>query len=400
MRNILIGPVPPEQAWSRRVGIVGVGETAYGADYRKSRSGLEDSRTIPDDLAKQAFERALEDGGLRREDIDGLSVSLRYGDFEPEDVAHHLDIKPRYAAVARGIIAGPIPSAVAALMSGKCETIALVYAAAPRSIKRQFGGSTYLGAGTDSYYYYHPWGWSSQAAHWAIMFRHYQAQYGATEEDLGSVAVALRSYAQLNENAIMRNTLSVDQYMQSRYIVKPMHLLDMCLVNDGGVCLILRRREMCDNTPKIPVLVAGWGDAAVPNAKLHYMVKERLRPQLQDAGAQALRMADLTLSDIRHYQGYDASTIHLVAQLEGLGFVAPGQGLEFCKDGNMGIGGRLPVNTSGGLLSEGYMHGWNHVVEAVRQLRSQAGERQVAGLETSMYSLATTEEVHTLVFTS
>lgn len=391
-------PVPPKPEWSRAVGIIGVGVTDFGADYRaRSPDG---ARPVLDplELACVSFERAVEDSGLRPSDIDGLSLSLRYGEFEPSTVTERLGIAPSLLREARGIIAGPIPSAVAWLMDDQCETIALLYAAAPRSIQRRFGGNTYLGEGTDSYYYYHPWGWSSQAAHWAMMFSYYQHRFGVTEEDLGSVATVLRQWAAMNENAIMRAPLDVDTYMSSRYIVRPMRLLDMCLVNDGAVCLVLRRADRCRDLRHPPVLVAGWGDSHVRGEKLHYMVKERLRPQLQAAGRQALGMAGIGLDDIAHYQGYDASSIHLIAQLEGLGFVEPGQGLSFFQDGQASLGGRLPTNTSGGLISEAYMHGWNHVAEAVHQLRGEAGSRQVADVETSLYSLATTEEVHTLVF--
>ena len=108
-------------------------------------------------------------------------------------------------------------------------------------------------------------------------------------------------------------------------------------------------------------------------------------------------MAGMDLSDIHHFQGYDASSIHLINQVEGYGFVEPGEGLDFCREGHAAIGGKLPINTSGGMLSESYMHGWNHVVEATRQLRHEVGARQVEGVQTSMFSLATTESAHPLI---
>src|SRR3954464_8172980 len=108
---------------------------------------------------------------------------------------------------------------------------------------------------------------------------------------------------------------------------------------------------------------------------MHDMVRERLRPQLQEAGAQALSMAGLKLSDVQHFEGYDASTIHLVNQLEGYGFAEPGAGLEFFKQGHAAVGGKIPTNVNGGLLSGSYMHGWGQIVEVVRQLRHEAGPR-------------------------
>jgi acetyl-CoA acetyltransferase len=172
----------------------------------------------------------------------------------------------------------------------------------------------------------------------------------------------------------------------------------MCLVNDGAVCLIVTRAELAKGTSH--ALVAGWGEAKATSRKLDAMVRERLRPQLQQAGGQALAMAGLPLSAIGHFEGYDASSIHLVNQLEGLGFVEPGRGLAFAAEGEMAIGGRLPTNTEGGNLSGSYMHGWSQVAESVRQLRGQAGSRQVTDLAASLFTLAQTDQVHPLIFTA
>jgi len=275
--------------------------------------------------------------------------------------------------------------------------MALVYAVASRSIGRRYGGQTYQGAGPGSYYYYHPWGWSSQAAHWAVIFQHYMATYGVEERDLGAIAATLRESATLNDNAIMRQPLSIDEYLTSRYIVRPLHLFDLCLVNDGGVCLILRRADAASDSPHSPVLVSGWGHTEVHHSKMHYMVKEGLRPQFEAAGEQASTMGGIARSEIDHFQGYDASTVFLLNQIEGYGFVKVGEGLDFAKEGHLRIGGLLPSNTNGGMLSEAYMHGWNNLVESVRQLRHEAGIRQVNGAETSMFSVATTESAHPVI---
>ena len=392
----------PSRELSRRVAIVGVGETDYGKDYSASRQKSSDY--VPSDavsLADTALSRALADSGLSREEIDGLSICFMYGRPEVGEVCHTLGIEPKYVAPDGTMLDDIVPPAVEALASGRCDTIALVYAAASRAIGRVYGGSTYRQEGTTpmSYYYFSPWGWSSQAAHWAFMFQYYQNVFGATEEDLASVAVTLRRHASRNDNAIMRNPLTVEDYLNSRYIVRPLHLFDLCLVNDGGVCLILRRADMAGDLGHAPVEIAGWGRARIQANKMHYMVRERLRPQFQEAGKQAFEMAGLGLSDVQHFQGYDASSIHLINQIEGYGFVEPGAGLAFCKEGQMDLDGALPVNTSGGMLSEAYMHGWNHVVEAVRQLRHEAGSRQVAGVNTSMFSLATTDAAHPFLLT-
>jgi acetyl-CoA acetyltransferase len=384
---------------SRAAAIVGVGETDYHLDYKAARAkapGYEPP--TPESLATTAFERALADSGLKRSDIDGLSLSFIYGGPNAQSMAQTLSLKPRYLIENGGIMAGPLQVICADIAGGKCETVAMVYAAASRAIGRQYGGSTYQGGqGPTSYYYYHPWGWSSQAAHWALMFRYYQATYGVSEEELGAVAVQLRRNAMVNPNAVMQLPLSIQDYLSSRYIVRPLHLFDLCLVNDGAVCLIVRRAEKARDLPHAAVLVAGWGESRIKHNKMHDMVRERLRPQLQEAGAQALKMADRSLSDIQHFEGYDTSTIHLVSQLEGYGFAEEGAGLEHFRQ-DVASDGRLHINVSGGMLSEAYMHGWNHVAEITRQLRHEAGRRQVRGVETSMLSVTQTDQAHPIVF--
>lgn len=390
------------RALSRAAAIVGLGESDYHADYQAARAkapGYEGHTS--ESLAVLAFERAIADAGLERDEVDGLSVSFLYGGPGPAETSELLGIRPRHLDQGGGIMVGTIPSAVAAIAEGKCDTIALVYAAATRSIGRKFGGQVFpAGGGTPaSYYYYHPWGWSSQAAHWALAWQLYMNRYGAAEADLGAVALQLRDNARRNTNAIMQKPLTIEDYLNSRYVVRPLHLLDLCLVNDGGVCFILTRADRARDRPQPPVDVAGWGEAYVRQDKLDTLVRHRLAPQFQAAGAQALAMADIALSDIGQFEGYDAATMHLVNHLEGHGFAEPGEGLDFFKRGDAALGGKLPVNIAGGMLSGSYMHGWNHVAEIVRQLRGQAGARQIAGLEASMFSLAQTDMVHPIVFT-
>jgi hypothetical protein len=202
-----------------------------------------------------------------------------------------------------------------------------------------------------------------------------------------------------NPNAIMQTPLSLDDYLSARYIVRPLRLFDMCLVNDGGVCVILQRTDMAGDRPHDPVEVAGWAHAkaAHPSDKFRSLVQEGMQAQCKAAGDLAFAMADLHRSDVGHFQGYDAASIHLINQLEGYGLVARGQGLEFAKAGGMDLGGSMPVNTSGGMMSEAYMHGWNHLAEAVRQLRHEAGERQVADVHVSLFSSADTDSTHPLL---
>jgi acetyl-CoA acetyltransferase len=396
--------MPPSlRELSRKAAIVGIGETDFHLDYKAERAKAPGyAPPTLEGLVTLAFERALADSGLSRGDIDGLSTSFTYGGPELPDMARMLGIAPRHMMTNGNIMAGPLPVVCAEIAAGKCDTVAMVYAVASRAIGRQYGGSTYAGAGgagaPSSYYYYLPWGWSSQAAHWALMFRYYQETYGATEADMGAVAMQLRRNAMANPNAVMQTPISLQQYLDSRYIVRPLHLFDLCLVNDGAVCLIVRRSDMAGDLPHVPVAVAGWSAVKAKGNKMQAMVRDRLRPVMQEAGAQALGMAGVALEDVQHFEGYDASSIHLINQVEGFGFTPPGTGLAFCQEGHMAPGGRLPVNTSGGNLSGSYMHGWSQVAEVVRQLRHEAEGRQIADVRTSMMSLAQTDQAHPLIF--
>jgi acetyl-CoA acetyltransferase len=400
---------PSDPALSRKVSIVGIGETDYGADYQAERKRPEG--WVPpteESLLTTAFERALADAGLSREDIDGITCSFTYGGPPAEEVAKMLGVKARFAQANGNIMAGPLPVACAAIAEGKADCIAMVFAVASRSAGRLFGGMTHSTGGVPdpdgeggapaSYYYYHPWGWSSQAAHWAMIFAHYQWKYGVGEKDLYHVAAQVRRHAMAQDNAVMRKELTLDDYLASRYIVRPLHLFDICIVNDGAVCLIVRRADMARDLRHVPVDVAGWGYSKIKQDKMHTMVREQLRPQLQAASKDAMAMAGVSLADIQHFEGYDASSFHLINQVEGIGFTAPGTGLSFCRDGQMTTGGRIPTNTSGGNLSQAYMQGWSQVAEAVRQLRHEAGQYQVPGISVSMTNLAQTDQTHPIVY--
>jgi acetyl-CoA acetyltransferase len=397
---------PSDPALSRRAAIVGVGETDYAADYRAARArapGYEPP--TPESLSLIAFERALGDAGLERGDIDGLTTSFIYGGPEPEETAALLGLKPRLCTSNGNIMAGPLPNVCARIASGEAETVAMVYASVGRGTNRLYGGTTYgdLAGTPQSYYYYHPWGWSPQSAHWAMMASFYFEQFGRTETDLASVAMQVRAHAVRHPNAVMQQAMSLEEYLAVRYIVRPLRLYDICMVNDGAVCLIVRRSNLTRADAKPPVLVAGWGEGRIRGNKMEALVRDRLVQPTQAARDAALSMSGINLNQIGHFEGYDASSFHLIGQVESMGFTPPGTGLDFCKAGEMDVTGRMPTNTGGGNLSGSYMHGWSQVVEAVRQLRGEAHGRQIGGLSgghsASLTSLAQTDQVHPIVLT-
>ena len=357
-----------------RVAVVGVGETDYVDDYVRSRRGeaVHDSYG----LAALAFRRALADSELGKESIDGLVVgpTIAY-----ERMAEILGLNPRWGSQSDAGLA--VHSAVLAISSGLCETVALIYGNAQRSGGVQYGGPQAMGGDNYlAYVYYAPWGMTSQGALYALMFRRYQHVYGVTPEQLGRVAVAQRKHAALNERAIMRDPITIEDYLNSRFIVAPLHVYDYCLINDGGVALILTTAERARDLAQPPVLISGIGRAEL-NAGA-----TSLRPRLRDfylpaqrlTADQVYSMAGLGPTEIDTLQVYDSFSCHVFFALDGFGFCRPGEAGDFLAGGRIEPGGSLPVNTSGGHLSESYMQGWNHQVEAVRQARGTAGARQVA----------------------
>ena len=215
---------------------------------------------------------------------------------------------------------------------------------------------------------------------------------------MATIPLQVRQHALADNNAVMQSPLTLDDYLGARFIVEPMRLYDMCMVNDGAVCLLVSRADLARELAQPAIHIAGWGESYVTKSKLETMVLDRLKPQMQMAGDQALAMAGLTLADINHFEAYDVSSMHLLNQVEGFGFTPPGHGLNFCAEGNMTLGGRIPTNTSGGNLSGSYMHGWSQIAEVVRQLRHSAGQRQIKNAEVSLSSLTQTDASHPILF--
>lgn len=366
---------------SGQVAVAGVGESDYAADHARSRAG--ERRHDGYAFGAFAFRRALIDSGLDRDDIDGLIVgpTLAY-----ERTAETLGIEPRWAA--QGDAATAVVEAMLAIHAGLAECVALVYGNDQRTAGTAYGGPAAMGGESYlSYVYYAPWGMTSQGALYALMTRRYMELTGFGEPDLGRVAVAQRQFSSLNPRAIMRKPITLDDYLAAPYIAEPLRLFDYCLINDGGVSLILTTVERARRLTRPLVTIAGVGRADENREA------SNLRPRLVDfyhrghelAAAQVYRMAGVGPTDIDALQVYDSFSCHVVYALEGFGFCPAGEVGRFLAESGVGPAGRLPVNTGGGHLSETYMQGWNHQVEAVRQARGEAGAQQVLGAGNVQY---------------
>jgi acetyl-CoA acetyltransferase len=229
----------------------------------------------------------------------------------------------------------------------------------------------------------------------AIATRRYFQRYGVGSEDLAHVGVTFRRHASLNPMAMRREPISVEDHQNSRYIVEPLRLLDCCQVSDGGAVVLVTRSDRARNLRKPPVrILSAQGirssrDEFIFGPPRNGIEQQRvgdMRPGEKDLTVFAL--AGLTPSDVDAFYTYDAFSPLVWFALERFGHCAPGEAPGFVKAGGIGLQGKLPANTNGGLLSEGHLSGWNMIVELVRQFRGECGERQLNKLDIAQWATA------------
>jgi len=360
-------------SWSRAA-IAGVGA---------SRQGKLPDET-PMSLISEAFIAALADAGIDKSEVDGLLTMP--GTTSPEGPKHYLAVGERLgldpiytgSLSMGGATAGAlIQQAALAIEAGMATVVVCVFGDTART-----GGSRFDAAagGGDSWGI---WGMFGNAANSAFGARRHMALYGTTSEQLGWVAVNARRNAVLNPAAIMREPMTIEDHQASRMIVDPLHLFDCCLISDGAVAIIVTTPERARDARMgaVPILGMGQGHTLQNLGTPDWWYLPHQQPMFERAYA----MARLGPSDIDVAQLYDNFTISVLFWLEHAGFVKPGESGPFVEGGTrIALDGELPINTAGGNLSESYMQGWLHVVEAVRQLRGECGERQVRGAETCL----------------
>jgi acetyl-CoA acetyltransferase len=363
----------PGSAMRNCAAVVGVGNTDWVTDWRRVRNDERPSDSYG--YAAEAFRNALADCGLVKGDVDGLIVgpTTAY-----ERMSEVLGINPRWGDQADAVLS--VAQAVSAIQCGLAETIALVYGNDQRSAKIQYGGPQAMGGDAFLSYVYHaPWGLTSQGALYALTFQAYKHARGFEDRDLGEVAVAQRAWASLNPNAVMKKKITIDDYLAAPFICEPLRLYDYCMINDGGVALIITTAERARKLPKKPVYIAGLGrrDLNAGATSLEPRLTDFYYPAQQDSGRQSYEMAGIGPSDMDAFQVYDSFSVHIPLALEGYGYCKQGEASRLLRETGIGPGGKLPVNTGGGHLSESYMQGWAHQIESVRQIRGEAGARQV-----------------------
>jgi acetyl-CoA acetyltransferase len=357
------------------VAIVGVGITAQGSLPGCTNLSLQ----------TDAFKLALADAGLEKSQIDGVvsepGTTDMHWALDYLRFSRAVGINPAFTGsfAMGGATAGALVQLAAmAIGSGKADYVACVFGDAAKTGKKRpllaAGGALGTEAANNG-----AWGAYGATTWSGLTANRHMELYGTTTEQLGEVAVAARGHAALNPMAMMRTPITLADHRDSRMIVDPFRLLDCCLINDGGACLILTSVERARDLARPVVRVAGSGQGFT--SQDHECEQWWYGPHQKDAVDRAYAEAGIGPGDVDVAQLYDNFTISTIVWLEHAGFCGTGEGGAFVEGGRIALGGELPVNTHGGHLSAGHPQGWWTVAEGVQQIRGEAGDRQVAGAE-------------------
>ena len=331
------------------------------------------------DLGVEAYRGALASSGIAPARIDGLlTQTANGGQMDPSRFGQMVGLDPKVTgALTYGTAFFSIAYAAALISSGQASVVACVYATNQRS--HGFANPADQIPANERH------GFFSAAGFAALGYQRYLHEYGRTADvdKLGAVAISQRAFARLNPIAFRRDPMSWDDYLQDRWIAWPLRRSDICLITDGGVALILADANLAADLVDQPVHLLGLGrqDALGGLARGDNL----LIPQMRATATQLYERTGLGPGDVDNLQIQDAHASVILHTLENYGFCGAGEALDFIQDGRIGPGGPLPVNSGGGQLSEGYMVGWLHQVEAFRQLRGEAGERQTSNCRIAQF---------------
>jgi len=389
------------------VAIAGVGETAVGRV-----PGMDSI-----EFHVRAAQAAIADCGIDKNEIDGLLTS---GAFFDDNIRHHIVIS-EHLGIHCKILTDTLRTggqswghglqlAQWAIQSGRCKAVLLVGGDNLLSSMGRGGGpAAYTAYGPHSLEFEIPFGITVPGVYALLAARHMH-EYGTKPEQLAAVAVACRKHASMNPAAQMRTPITIDDVLNSRMISSPLHLLDCSLISDGGGAMIVTSMERARDLKQVPVPILGLGQAqsyyfmghlARANGRPLGENRFSLTKTVQSVAAeQAFGEAGVKPADIDFVELYDSFTITALIQYEELGFCAKGEAGAFVEGGRIELGGELPTNTHGGMLSfahPGSTGGMHHIIEAVRQLRGTCGERQVPdaqlALVTNVSAVASTHSV-------
>lgn len=374
---------------TRQVAVVGAGMLA--PRLLSGRSPL--------DLGAKAIQLALDDAGLDPAAVDGLYTNVGTplaADYDRMAEAYGLRLTSAVQTWTHGRFVGTaVQAAAMAIALGVCE-VAVCMAGVNFTRLGMVGGVLDLeglrqGGGSHGE---HPhYGMTAPGGGAAMSFQKYCHRYAKDPALLAAVPVAIRKHAQLNPLAQMRRPMDEAKYFSNPWIFEPLRRPDFALLSDGAGCIVLTSLDRARDLPRPPVVVGGMQGLrsgrnefifAPPGLGVFSQEDERTPP---DNPVYAMAGLDGP-QDVDSLATYDAFSPNVVFVAERFGFAAEGEGLDWVQDGRIELGGQVPVNTAGGLLSEGHVCGWGHMVEITRQLRGECGDRQVAGAEVVQWATA------------
>lgn len=362
--------------WSKikdKYAIVGVGYTPQGKI--PGRSALS--------FHLEACANAIQDAGLTKQDIDGLIIYRNFealgNDWEitPYLVAQHLGIQPTHLSQEANCARSQLVHAISLLEAGFCNNVLISYGDNAFSMKRNFVKEIRHGEVVDDSAVFGEFG---TLAKYAMASRRAMHEYSTGPETWKEIAVSQRLWANLNENALYHERkINYDNYFAAPWIVEPFRLYDSSVPTDGGRAYIITTKDRAKDLRNPPVLIMGLAEAN-PSIDPHRSNFMAGNTGAKLAGPKAIRMADISLGDIDACEIYDCFTYTVEVTLQDYGFFEPGEGLDWYKDGKTSPGGVLPVNTSGGMLSEAYYMGLTPFTEGVMQLMGRCGKRQLGSI--------------------
>jgi acetyl-CoA acetyltransferase len=352
--------------------IAGIGATEFSK--ASGRSELQ--------LAAECSKAALDDAGIHPSEVDGM-ITFTIDNSDEIGLARCLGVKDlAYTSRIPGggaAAAATLYHAMALVNANVCNTV-LIWRAMNERSQYRFGQphtqniGPQAGNGTGSLLWCMPFGAQTPATWESLAAQRYMHQYGVTNEDLGRVSVVQRDWASTNPAAwFYQKPLTLEEHQASKWIVEPiLRLLDCCQESDGGVAIVVTSLERARHLRQKPVRITGACQSIPYNVEVisnYYHADLSMMPEAEGTAKRLYAQTGMKPSDIQSAIIYDAFTPQVLKQLEAFGFCGRGEAKDFVKDGHIGRGGSLPVNTNGGLIGEAYIHGMNSMAEGVRQIR-------------------------------
>jgi acetyl-CoA acetyltransferase len=353
--------------------ITGIGETPYTKGAIKSAFELQLESSV----------LAIADAGITAQEIDGV-IPIGIVSGTSDEFIENLGIPDlRFSAQIPHGGASPVMAlqlAKSILESGVCRHILITFGRNVSASQHKAGSRIHQ---MQQFHYVtefeYPIGNVAPAQIYAPMAKRYMELYGVTSSQFAEVAIACREHAILNGRGLMKKPITVEDHQSSRMIADPFRLFDCCLESDGGAAIIVSRADVAIDTPKHRVRIASVAEGHPDSPGSITQRPDMTSLGIAKAAKRAFAQAGVTHSDIDVAEIYDCFTYAVIRQLEDLGFCSKGEGPDFIQNGRIRIGGELPVNTHGGLMSQAHVWGLNHIVELVRQLRHEAMAAQVSG---------------------